>query len=738
MNKTFKKLICAVLSLAFAVSCFVIPGAAEEAPTSISFAECDSVTSGNPAPAIDNKNYTQGTGSSIQQWESRSNFSTYFPRTSGVDITGLAGVTGTVYLNFDIFVKDEAEINNIQSLNRLVVFIGGVDGIEGWKQSFDINIKDGSYNANVTVGEKGALSKSSGWIVGWNHVSIPLNLESDFTQNTDKWDPKRVGFVRFMADGFNRAGYFQVDDIYFAGETYMDNGADMHYNAAKDVEVAIRTLPDVMTADDGALLESVTAKYNAFFKIRVNSLSHPINNYDDLLLKQLEYDYKFCNQAGDFDVSFGKAYASVPDDVTTLKTGYTAKDRCYTQNWPDTTKFHSMTFYDDDGLNISGAVNEQNRFYVTFDIFIDDVAAFLNRGRLLLYLGSTDAIDDAIYSGSTKSAFTTVMLYHWCGRRYVSNSTWKQGWNTIGVCIDLDDLSEEEKELFDIYSLGYVRVWSDSNKNEGAGTFTLGDVHIMSVKSYYENIADIKSAKEVVYTISNIGNVDKAAEGRINDARAAYDAAEQSVKDKVTNYTVLTNAETYIANCKAAAAEVDAKIDAIGEVTKEKAELVTDAQKSYNDLDAVAKSYVEKLETLTAAVDAYATLLAKDIDDLIDAIGEVNENSGDAITAARTAYDGAAETVKAKVTKLEKLIAAEEKFAEFGVVYGNVDMSEDNKVTATDALLALQASVGKVVLDEKQTKAADVDGVSGVTATDALLILQYSVGKITKFPVEEK
>ena len=260
----------------------------------------------------------------------------------------------------------------------------------------------------------------------------------------------------------------------------------------------------------------------------------------------------------------------------------------------------------------------------------------------------------------------------------------------------------------------------------------------MSVKSYYENIADIKSAKEVVYTISNIGNVDKAAEGRINDALAAYDAAEQSVKDKVTNYTVLTDAETYIANCKSAAAAVDAKIEAIGEVTKEKAELVKDAQKSYNDLDAVAKTYVEKFETLTAAVDAYAAFAAKDIDDLIEAIGEVNEDSGDAIAAARTAYDGAAEAVKAKVTKLDKLEAAEEKFAEFGVVYGNVDMSEDNKVTATDALLALQASVGKIVLDEKQTKAADVDGASGVTATDALLILQYSVGKITKFPIEEK
>ena len=63
-------------------------------------------------------------------------------------------------------------------------------------------------------------------------------------------------------------------------------------------------------------------------------------------------------------------------------------------------------------------------------------------------------------------------------------------------------------------------------------------------------------------------------------------------------------------------------------------------------------------------------------------------------------------------------------------------MDEENKITATDALLALQAAVGKVELTDLQKLAAEVDGQENITATDALLILQYSVGKINKFPIE--
>lgn len=65
------------------------------------------------------------------------------------------------------------------------------------------------------------------------------------------------------------------------------------------------------------------------------------------------------------------------------------------------------------------------------------------------------------------------------------------------------------------------------------------------------------------------------------------------------------------------------------------------------------------------------------------------------------------------------------------------DLNHDGKITAADALMTLQISVGKLQPDEEQAKAADVDGEDGVTATDALLILQYAVGKIEKFPVKQ-
>lgn len=61
------------------------------------------------------------------------------------------------------------------------------------------------------------------------------------------------------------------------------------------------------------------------------------------------------------------------------------------------------------------------------------------------------------------------------------------------------------------------------------------------------------------------------------------------------------------------------------------------------------------------------------------------------------------------------------------------DVNSDGHITSSDALTALQASVGKTTLTEKQTLAADVDNDKKVTSNDALLILQYSVGKINKF-----
>ena len=75
-----------------------------------------------------------------------------------------------------------------------------------------------------------------------------------------------------------------------------------------------------------------------------------------------------------------------------------------------------------------------------------------------------------------------------------------------------------------------------------------------------------------------------------------------------------------------------------------------------------------------------------------------------------------------------------DEFAKGDVLYG--DVNADGVVNVTDALLTLQASVGKIAFTDEQTKAGDVNGDSAVNVTDALLILQRAVNKINKFPVE--
>ena len=65
------------------------------------------------------------------------------------------------------------------------------------------------------------------------------------------------------------------------------------------------------------------------------------------------------------------------------------------------------------------------------------------------------------------------------------------------------------------------------------------------------------------------------------------------------------------------------------------------------------------------------------------------------------------------------------------------DTDGDGEITVTDALLALQGSVGKITLSPEAQGRADVDGDGKITVTDALLILQRAVKKIEKFPAEK-
>ena len=232
--------------------------------------------------------------------------------------------------------------------------------------------------------------------------------------------------------------------------------------------------------------------------------------------------------------------------------------------------------------------------------------------------------------------------------------------------------------------------------------------------------ADRAAAKAVETKIDAIGEVTLDSEQAIKDARAAYEALTETQKQLVPNLDKLTAAEQKLAELqeqaeidaanKAAAKAVETKIDAIGEVTLESEQAITDARKAYDALTDVQKQLVSNLDKLTAAeqklaelqeqaeIDAANKAAAKAVEDKIDAIGKVTLESEQAITDARKAYDALTDAQKKLVPNVDKLTAAEQKLAE---------LQEQAESEAADKAAAKAVedkinAIGKVTLESEQ------------------------------------
>ena len=289
-------------------------------------------------------------------------------------------------------------------------------------------------------------------------------------------------------------------------------------------------------------------------------------------------------------------------------------------------------------------------------------------------------------------------------------------------------------------------------------TYYEADWRIDSIIVYNQAFRDARGAEETRVrdlvtnltdpTAENIGETEAA----IKEAMTAYETA----KAQYANFYIENEAKyeriakAYMELKKADyVAEAETAINAIGEVTMEnhadKLEAITAAEAKIKVLDnTFGDDYtVSNIDTLKAAREAYDNFsTAKPVIDAITALpDEITADDETAIGAARTAYDALTDGAKAVVGEelLAKLVKAEKDLYLILHPYtlGNVDMDEANKITANDALLALQASVDKADLTDVQKLAAEVDGREGISANDALLILQYSVKKIDRFPIED-
>ena len=195
-----------------------------------------------------------------------------------------------------------------------------------------------------------------------------------------------------------------------------------------------------------------------------------------------------------------------------------------------------------------------------------------------------------------------------------------------------------------------------------------------------------EAANEVIADIVAIGPIDKItleSAKLIQKARAGYDALNKYAQyivecAKPVNYYTLVEAEARLKELQEAAAEqeridraaaaaVDSLIAEIGDVTLESKQAIETARAAYDNLTPTQKTYVTKLDTLTAAETAYKALVdqkaADDVMEKINEIGEVTLDSKTAIEAARVAYDALTNDQKTLVENYDVLTAAEAELA---------------------------------------------------------------------------
>ena len=175
------------------------------------------------------------------------------------------------------------------------------------------------------------------------------------------------------------------------------------------------------------------------------------------------------------------------------------------------------------------------------------------------------------------------------------------------------------------------------------------------------------------------------SEADIKAARAAYEALTEDQKAYVNNLTALEAAEAVLEGLKADKAAIDEVIDAISQIGEvvypDSKDAIDAAQAAYDNLaDDNLKDRVTNYGVLTAAQQKYEALEAdynavQNVIELIDAIGELEYTVAvkERIDAADVAYLALREELRTEVTNADVLEEAKAKYEELKPVIGETE-----------------------------------------------------------------
>lgn len=223
----------------------------------------------------------------------------------------------------------------------------------------------------------------------------------------------------------------------------------------------------------------------------------------------------------------------------------------------------------------------------------------------------------------------------------------------------------------------------------------LSDEDKEDVKESYENLASkrkefdglvveaqLKAEQEerlktVIDLIDAIGDVTLDSESAIVAAEEAYENLPDEEKAMIADSAskLAESREAYedvvLEQIKAHAEEASAAIDAIGEVTVDSKDSIVGARELYDALTSEEKELVTNYDVLEKAEEEYDAAVAEkmaenvaEVENTIEAIGEVTLDSSNKITAAKKAYNALSSEEKSMVKNYDVLKNAEALYKE--------------------------------------------------------------------------
>ena len=256
-----------------------------------------------------------------------------------------------------------------------------------------------------------------------------------------------------------------------------------------------------------------------------------------------------------------------------------------------------------------------------------------------------------------------------------TNSKGQIDWSDIRRLIVLTDLNQAARDA--------------SNGKNDLYSMVVTDVKIVDLTNI---LAGQEQIRDLLGEVVDTTGVDETLVAAYNDAKAEAEA--------VCATEMATPAQIYYAHV----------------ALQEAIEAIKDAG---GDTPSVDKAALDALITQAQQVD---TALYTDA------------TAGALETALRAAEEVAGDDAATQTEVNDALAGLQAALDALQMAWGDIDATDG--VSASDALMALQAATEKVDLTAAQQTLADVDGQKGVSANDALMILQHATQKIASFPVE--